>query len=103
MTTIVANREYIEKLPYTQDRQLQPVSGKDYLTALVKVFGEKSVAKANKLFFGMSDTAYAGAKDFKDRWENSMLYGRQVSVSDQKYIANIVQHYSFGRSFSPFN
>jgi len=90
------NKQYIENIPYVQEKLLKPVSGTRFMEALEKTYGADKTHEAIKFLLNQRDTAFSGMKEFKERLISGISDMSKISVDDQKYIVNIFQRIAAG-------
>jgi len=97
MALAAVSTAYIQNLPHAQDRDLRPVAGDQFVRGLMATYGDEKVLPAmNYLMFKMPNT-HSGTEAFKKRFEASVGNGTDLSVADQKYIADMTKRIALGQ------
>jgi hypothetical protein len=92
------NKDYISNVRYLDSGKLKPVPGAKFMQALDDTYGTQQVQKAVSWFFSSETSAKykKGMKEFQGRLINGMTNLGNLSVDDQKYLANVVHGVALG-------
>jgi len=93
------DKVYIEKIPYLNYRDMQPVHSKSFFDALAGAYGTEDVAKAVIGLLDQSNDSN-GVRDFQQRLEKAFDEPTVwIHPDDQKYLTYIVHMVSIKRLF----